>query len=68
MVIDSDIDDIIYTDAISGMNGNYLISSIEQAGIDPKIYQNLKKLTLIKLINPEQKHGKIFGEPNEVLE
>src|SRR5699024_5456944 len=30
IVIDSDIDDIIYTEDISGINGNYLIPSKEQ--------------------------------------
>lgn len=35
MVIDANIDDIIYTDAFSGIKGNYLIPSIKQAGLDP---------------------------------
>jgi nitronate monooxygenase len=40
MVIDAKIDDILYTDAISGVLGNYLIPSIVQAGLDP---ENLEK-------------------------
>lgn len=35
MVIESTSDDIIYTDAFSGVKGNYLIPSIKKAGIDP---------------------------------
>ncbi|MDQ0269767.1 NAD(P)H-dependent flavin oxidoreductase [Cytobacillus purgationiresistens] len=35
MIIDSGIDDIIYTDAFSGVNANYLIPSIINSGLDP---------------------------------
>ncbi|TVX93323.1 NAD(P)H-dependent flavin oxidoreductase [Paenibacillus agilis] len=35
MLIDSTLDDLIYTDAISGVKGNYLIPSIRNAGLDP---------------------------------
>ncbi|TWI56122.1 NAD(P)H-dependent flavin oxidoreductase [Halalkalibacter nanhaiisediminis] len=35
MLIDSTLDDLIYTDAISGVNANYLIPSLENRGIDP---------------------------------
>src|SRR5699024_6133332 len=48
MVIDSDIDDIIYTDVISGINGNYLIPSIEQAGMDPKNLPEPEKVNFDK--------------------
>src|SRR5699024_11962614 len=48
MVIDSDIADIIYTDAISGINGNYLITSIEQAGMDPKNLSTPEKVNFDK--------------------
>lgn len=34
MVINAKIDDIIYTDAVSGVNANFLKPSIEKAGID----------------------------------
>ena len=40
MVMESGIDDIVYTDAFSGIKGNYLIPSIENSGLDPK---NLEK-------------------------
>ena len=40
MVMNSSIGDIIYTDAFSGVKGNYLIPSIKNAGLDPN---NLQK-------------------------
>lgn len=36
MLIESNLDDIIYTDAFSGVNANYLKPSIERAGLDPE--------------------------------
>jgi nitronate monooxygenase len=36
MMIDSEIGDIIYTDAVSGVNANFILKSIQQAGIDLK--------------------------------
>ncbi|WP_144463707.1 NAD(P)H-dependent flavin oxidoreductase [Siminovitchia fortis] len=35
MVIDSTLDDLIYTDAFSGVKANYLKPSIRKAGLDP---------------------------------
>jgi nitronate monooxygenase len=35
MILESGSTDIIYTDAISGVHGNFLKPSIEQAGLDP---------------------------------
>lgn len=35
MIMESGIDDIVYTDAFSGIKGNYLIPSIENSGLDP---------------------------------
>lgn len=40
MLIKSHLEDIIYTDAFSGVNANYLIPSIVKAGLDP---EKLKK-------------------------
>jgi len=34
MLVDSGIDDIIYTDGVSGVNANFLKPSIEKAGVD----------------------------------
>lgn len=44
MVIDSHIEDIIYTDAFSGVHANYLIPSIIKNGLDPKNLQSKGKL------------------------
>ncbi|BCU81418.1 2-nitropropane dioxygenase [Polycladomyces abyssicola] len=35
MLIESTLDDLIYTDAFSGVNANYLKPSIRRAGLDP---------------------------------
>ncbi|MBU8906106.1 NAD(P)H-dependent flavin oxidoreductase [Desertibacillus haloalkaliphilus] len=40
MLIDSTFEDLVYTDAFSGVNANYLIPSIQKAGLDP---ENLQK-------------------------
>ncbi|MCM3717649.1 NAD(P)H-dependent flavin oxidoreductase [Fictibacillus phosphorivorans] len=34
MLIESTLEDLIYTDAISGIKGNYLLPSLQKAGID----------------------------------
>ncbi|GGL60401.1 NAD(P)H-dependent flavin oxidoreductase [Sporolactobacillus putidus] len=36
ILFESTIEDIIYTDVFSGVNANYLIPSLQRAGIDPK--------------------------------
>lgn len=36
MLIESSLEDLIYTDALSGIAANYLIPSIEKAGLDPQ--------------------------------
>jgi|SRR5690625_265997 len=48
MLIDSDLEDIIYTDAISGVNANFLAPSIRKAGLDP---ENLPKKETIDFSN-----------------
>jgi nitronate monooxygenase len=35
MIVDSTMDDIVYTNLFSGVHGNYLKPSIEAAGLDP---------------------------------
>jgi nitronate monooxygenase len=40
MLIESTLEDLIYTDAISGIKGNYLLPSLQKAGFDT---ENLKK-------------------------
>lgn len=44
MLIASQIEDIVYTDAFSGVHANYLVPSIVKAGIDPKTLQSKGKL------------------------
>lgn len=44
MVIDAQIEDIIYTDAFSGVHANYLIPSIIKNGLDPRNLQSKGKL------------------------
>lgn len=47
MILDSGIDDLIYTDGVSGVNANFLIKSIEKAGLDisQKKEEDFSKLT-----------------------
>lgn len=47
MIISSGIDDVIYTDGVSGVNANFLRKSIEKAGIDinEKKEEDFSKLT-----------------------
>ncbi|MGG5502369.1 NAD(P)H-dependent flavin oxidoreductase [Myroides odoratimimus] len=47
MIVDSGIDDIMYTDGVSGVNANFLKPSIEKAGIDlsEKKEEDFSKLT-----------------------
>ncbi|KMQ65313.1 2-nitropropane dioxygenase [Chryseobacterium sp. FH2] len=46
MVVDSDIDDIIYTDSISGVNANFLKKSIEEHHVntDAKVQEDFSQL------------------------
>jgi nitronate monooxygenase len=39
MLIESTLEDIIYTDIFSGINANYLVPSIRKAGLDPEQLQ-----------------------------
>tara|TARA_Y100000782_G_scaffold115322_1_gene156949 strand:+ start:1632 stop:2594 length:963 start_codon:yes stop_codon:yes gene_type:complete len=47
MLLDTSIDDVIYTDGVSGVNANFLKPSIEKAGIDisEKKEEDFSKLT-----------------------
>ncbi|WP_335743593.1 nitronate monooxygenase [Salicibibacter kimchii] len=46
MVIDSALEDIIYTDAFSGIHANYLIPSLHRQGIDPKTLKPKEEIDL----------------------
>lgn len=62
MVIDSNIDDIMYTDAFSGVNGNYLIPSIRRAGLDPKQLEQPDEVSFDKMNQTDAKVWKdIWG-------
>lgn len=52
MMIESRVEDIIYTDAFSGVNANYLIPSIKQVGLDPEKLQRKEKIDFSELGNP----------------
>lgn len=51
MVIDSSIEDILYTDSFSGVPVNVLIPSLEKQGIDPKTLKPKKDIDLSHLVN-----------------
>jgi nitronate monooxygenase len=36
ILLESNLEDIIYTDAFSGVHANYLVSSLQRVGMDPK--------------------------------
>ncbi|NAZ18107.1 nitronate monooxygenase, partial [Glutamicibacter soli] len=58
MIVESSIEDIIYTDAFSGVNANYLIPSIVKAGLDPNQLEKKQEINFEKLDNPEVKAWK----------
>lgn len=49
MLIDSTLDDLIYTNAFSGVNANYLKPSIRKAGLDPDQLENKNKADFSKM-------------------
>ncbi|KYG59729.1 nitronate monooxygenase [Planococcus maritimus] len=51
MVIDSSIEDILYTDSFSGVPVNVLVPSLEKQGIDPKTLKPKKEVDLSHLVN-----------------
>ncbi|WP_449355413.1 NAD(P)H-dependent flavin oxidoreductase [Virgibacillus natechei] len=62
MITESTMDDIVYTDAFSGVNANYLIPSIEKAGLDPDKLEKKADIDFSKLENPNAKAWKdIWG-------
>ncbi|MGM0805028.1 MAG: NAD(P)H-dependent flavin oxidoreductase [Bacillota bacterium] len=52
MLIDSTLEDLVYTDAISGIKGNYLLPSLQKAGFD---VENLMKKDSVDLSFSESK-------------
>lgn len=55
MIINSSVEDIIYTDAFSGVNANYLIPSIINAGLDPNNLEKKKEINFDKSNNQQAK-------------
>ena len=51
MVIDSTIEDIVYSDSFSGVHANYLIPSIKKEGIDPATLKPKDEVDLSHLVN-----------------
>lgn len=51
MVIDADINDILYTDSFSGVYANVLIPSLIKEGIDPKTLKPKDEVDLSHLVN-----------------
>ncbi|MBP1971154.1 nitronate monooxygenase [Virgibacillus natechei] len=62
MTVDSSIEDIIYTDAFSGVNANYLIPSIVHSGMDPANLEKKKEINFNELNDSKAKAWKdIWG-------
>ncbi|CAM2788352.1 nitronate monooxygenase [Paenibacillus sediminis] len=59
MLIDSTLDDLIYTDAFSGVNANFLIPSIRKAGLDP---DTLKKKDTVDLSHLNSSNSKAWKD------
>ncbi|MDN3427683.1 nitronate monooxygenase [Microbacterium sp. APC 3898] len=51
MVIDSSVEDVLYTDSFSGVPVNVLIPSLIKQGIDPKILKPKDEIDLSHLVN-----------------
>ncbi|MGO4888177.1 NAD(P)H-dependent flavin oxidoreductase [Anaerobacillus sp. MEB173] len=58
MIVDSTIEDIVYTDAFSGIKANYLIPSIEKNGLNPNHLQKKELIDFSSMTNPKIKAWK----------
>ncbi len=58
MLIESDLDDLINTDAFTGINANYLMQSIRNAGMDPQDLQKKDAINFSQMSSPEVKAWK----------
>ncbi|MFC2949698.1 NAD(P)H-dependent flavin oxidoreductase [Virgibacillus sediminis] len=61
MIVGSGIEDIIYTDAFSGINANYLIPSIIKAGLDPANLEKKKEVNFNKAGSDAKAWKDIWG-------
>lgn len=68
MVLEAKAEDILYTDVFTGVNANYLIPSIERAGIDVEAIKNNEKLDLsdIKVWKDVWGAGQGVGAVNKI--
>ncbi|MDM5198349.1 nitronate monooxygenase [Fictibacillus enclensis] len=58
MLIDSSFEDLVYTDAFSGVNANYLTPSIRNAGLDPDHLKRKEQVDVSHLDASEAKAWK----------
>jgi len=53
MLVDSTLDDLIYTDAFSGVHANYLVPSIVNVGLDPTKLVSKETVSITKMNDPK---------------
>jgi nitronate monooxygenase len=58
MLMDSTFEDLVYTDAFSGIKANYLVKSIEKAGLDPSNLPDKQGIDFSKMGQHEAKAWK----------
>ncbi|NJL12369.1 MAG: nitronate monooxygenase [Microscillaceae bacterium] len=58
MIIEGGTQDIVYTAAVSGVNGNYLRQSLEAAGITQELWESKSKMDFSKANDQEAKAWK----------
>ncbi len=58
MLVESGLEDLIYTDAFSGVNGNFLVPSIRKAGLDPDQLQRKEQINFSQWNQTEAKSWK----------
>jgi len=60
MIIESDIKDIVYTAAVSGVNANFLKPSLEAAGLTPELWTKAGKIDFGKELDAAQAEAKAW--------
>lgn len=54
MIVESEANDIVYTDAISGIKGNFMRASLERAGLDPENLPPKPTIDMDKEVDPRR--------------
>ena len=68
MIINSSAEDIVYTAAVSVVHANFLRPSPEAMGVTEEVWNDSKKLTLVKIwLRLKLRHGKLYGQLAMVL-